>query len=292
MAATGYGGLLDALRGVTWPARRAAVAGTAGTHRSRLRGLSAEFTEYRPYRQGDDPRRLDWKLLARTDRAYMRITSDRATLPTLVLVDASASMGFPPGSLTKWRQACRLTMGLAAVARASGDPIGLAVAGPARTLRFEPRTRRGVLGEIARALDAASPGGTPSLATAITGLRGTPRLAIVSDFLGDADDALRAAKELIAAGAEVHAIHVVAREELAPSGSAFLATDPEDERIARPLVAETRAAYTAAFAAWRHATARAWRGGLAAFTEVVDDEPAARAVRRITALASSAESSA
>src|SRR3990172_6521269 len=90
-----YGALLDALRGVTWPARRAALAGTAGSHRSRLHGLSAEFTEYRPYRQGDDPRRLDWKLLARTDRAYLRLTNDRATLGTLLVVDASASMAYP-----------------------------------------------------------------------------------------------------------------------------------------------------------------------------------------------------
>src|SRR5919109_5064357 len=108
-----YGELLDALRGVTWPARRTARASTSGTHRSRLRGVSPEFTEYRPYRQGDDPRRLDWRLLARTDRAYLRITSDRATLSTFILVDASASMAFPQKSLGKWEHARRLAIGLA-----------------------------------------------------------------------------------------------------------------------------------------------------------------------------------
>src|SRR5919206_2104720 len=86
--------LLDSLRGVSWPARGTVRGTTAGTHRSRMRGISPEFTEYRPFRQGDDARRLDWKLLARTDRAYLRVTRDRATLGTVVVVDASASMAF------------------------------------------------------------------------------------------------------------------------------------------------------------------------------------------------------
>src|SRR3954453_14118925 len=99
-----YGSLLDSLRGVTWPARKAALAGTAGTHYSRLRGLSAEFTEYRPYRQGDDPRRPAWKLLAPPHRPYLRITSDRATLATVIVVDASASMRQGDDDDAKWSQ--------------------------------------------------------------------------------------------------------------------------------------------------------------------------------------------
>lgn len=276
-----YGALLDSLRGVTWPARRAALAGTAGTHRSRLRGLSAEFTEYRPYRQGDDPRRLDWKLLARTDRAYLRITSDRATLATVLLVDASASMGFPIETLGKWRQACALTVGLSSVAHGSGDPVGLAVSAADGVARVESRTRRGVLTEIARVLGGITPAGSAPLAPALAALRGTPRVVIVSDFLGDADDALRRARELVAGGTEVHAVHVVAREELDPGTAAFLATDPEAPEVRRPLLAETRASYQSAFGAWRREIGRAWRAGGVVFTEVVSDEPGARAVRRV-----------
>src|SRR5919199_2640731 len=107
--------MLDTLRGLTWPARRAVRGAAAGTHRSPMRGVSPEFTEYRPYRQGDDPRRLDWKLLARTDRAYLRITSERATLGTMFVLDASASMAFPARTLEKWSCARRLAVGLAAV---------------------------------------------------------------------------------------------------------------------------------------------------------------------------------
>ncbi len=279
---TDYGPLLDSLRGVTWPARRAALAGTAGTHRSRLRGLSAEFTEYRPYRQGDDPRRLDWKLLARTDRAFLRITSDRATLGTILVVDGSASMAFPERTLDKWTQACRVAVGLAALAHGSGDPVGLLIPGGGRV---EPRTRRGVLAEIARVLDAHRPAGAAAMAPAIDTLRGTPRIALISDFLGDADDTLRIARRIGAGGTELHAAHIVSELELEPPDTTFLATDPEDHETRRPLVAENRAGYQVAYAEWRLTLARAFRAGGASFTEVRTGEAAGHAVRRIAGVA-------
>nr|MDQ3081568.1 DUF58 domain-containing protein [Gemmatimonadota bacterium] len=73
-----FANLLDTVRGIRWPARSAVRGGIPGAHNSRLRGTSAEFTEYRPYRQGDDLGRIDWKLFARSDRAYIRLSNDRA----------------------------------------------------------------------------------------------------------------------------------------------------------------------------------------------------------------------
>jgi uncharacterized protein (DUF58 family) len=285
-AAAGYGELLDALRGVTWPARRAARGTTSGTHRSRLRGISPEFTEYRPYRQGDDPRRLDWRLLARTDRAYLRITSDRATLSTLILVDASASMAFPEKTLGKWNHARRLAIGLAGVAHASGDPVAVAVVTARATLRTESRTRRGVVTDCARVLDAASPGGNADLSEAMPHVRaahgGSPRrLAVISDFLGDVDATLAPARALLADGGEVVAIHIVAREELTPASDAILATDPEQEEIKRALTPETADTYAQQFAEWREWLAREWRAAGAQYEATVTDEPAERVVRRI-----------
>ncbi len=289
--AGGYGALLDALRGVTWPVRRTARGGTAGTHRSRLRGLSPEFTEYRPYRQGDDPRRLDWKLLARTDRAFLRVTSDRTTLGTWIVVDASASMAFPERTRAKWAQACRVAVGLTAVALGGGDPVGIVVpaggpepgtTGTARIL--PPRTRRGTLGEVARLLDGVTPEGSTALAPALALTGRAARLAIVTDLLGDADALLRDARKLVAAGADVHLVHVVAREELEPVAAAFLATDPEEPSLQRPLGDDSREAYLGAFDAFRRGAARAWREAGATYTEVAADEPAAHAVRRITVL--------
>src|SRR3954464_8074237 len=141
--AVSYGALLDAVRGVHWQARRAVTGALAGTHHSKQRGTSAEFTEYRFYRQGDDPRRIDWRLLARSDRAYIRLATDRAILPTTIVLDASASMAFPITSRGKWKRAQEITVGLAAVVHGDGDPIGLAVHDDmGRTRVLPPRTRR------------------------------------------------------------------------------------------------------------------------------------------------------
>ncbi|MEJ7809674.1 MAG: DUF58 domain-containing protein [Gemmatimonadaceae bacterium] len=281
-AAAGYGALLDALRGVGWPARLAVRGSTPGTHRSRLVGVSPEFTEYRPYRQGDDPRRLDWKLLARTDRAYLRITNDRATLGTTIIVDASVSMAFPSDTWGKWVLARELAVGLAAVAHAGGDPVGATAVVDARRVGLPPRTRRGVIGEIGRLLDGVRPAGQAPLAQAIAAAYRTPRMAIVSDLLGDADAMLIAARAHVIAGGEVHVIHVVAREEADPPAAAILARDPEHDDIRRPLVDATRAEYLAAFSAWRSEQARAWRAAAANYTAVVTGEAAAHAVRRVT----------
>src|SRR5437763_14589203 len=116
----GGGALLDAVRGVHWPARHAASGAIAGVHQSRQRGTSAEFTEYRLYRQGDDPRRIDWRLLARSDRAYIRLATDRAILPTTIVLDASVSMAFPIATREKWHRSAAIAIGTAAVGTGVG----------------------------------------------------------------------------------------------------------------------------------------------------------------------------
>jgi uncharacterized protein (DUF58 family) len=276
-----YGALLDAVRGVHWPARRAVASPMPGAHHSKLRGTSAEFTEYRLYRQGDDPRRLDWRLLARSDRAYIRLATDRAVLPTTIVVDASASMAFPAVTLAKWHHAQEMAIGLAAVAHADGDPVGLVVGGWRDTpLVVAPRTRRSVVAELARALDAVTPGGSAPLARAVAGMR-TPRLAIITDLLGDGEELLSVARMHVVAHGEVHLVHVVASEELDPPRRPLLALDPERHGLQRMLIEPTRAAYETQFAQWRTEMADTWRAAGAAYSEVVTTEPAAHAVRRI-----------
>src|SRR5260221_12554160 len=102
MPAGPYGALLDALRGVRWPAARRVAGATLGAHPSHLRGNSSEFSEFRPYRQGDDPRRVDWRLLAPSDRAVGRLTADRPPFPTTGSGDGSASMAVPHPGPDRW----------------------------------------------------------------------------------------------------------------------------------------------------------------------------------------------
>ena len=258
MAVGPYGALLDAVRGVRWLARGPVPGGAPGAHQARTRGIAPEFAEYRPYRQGDDPRRIDWKLLARSDRAFIRLAPDHATLGTTFIVDASASMGFA----AKWTLAKRLV-----------------VASPSRARRLPPRARGGVVAELARTLDETSCDGAIDLAPLVAA--SASRCVVVTDLLGDADALRMALARHRAQGGEAHLLHVVARRELEPDDEAVLATDPEDERIARPLVTDTREAYRTRFAAWRNEVASRLRADGIAYHEVVDDAPAEQLVRRI-----------
>ncbi|MCC6930602.1 MAG: DUF58 domain-containing protein [Gemmatimonadaceae bacterium] len=276
-----YGPILDAVRGLTWPARRRVSGTHTGAHLSRLRGRAPELSEYRLYRQGDDPRQLDWKLLARSDRAFTRLSDDRAVHPTWFVIDASASMAFPEASHAKWWMARALAVGIAAVAQRSGDPVGAVIAAARGLVHVRARTRADVLVELVSALGSATPAGAHALAPALLAVPVRARLVVVSDLLGD-EEALRGAAAARAhAGGDVHVVHVVSRDELEPPPALALAVDPEDDTIERPLDAAGRAAYRARFAEWRSATARAWRLAGASYRQVQAEDDAALVVRGV-----------
>ncbi|QJR35871.1 DUF58 domain-containing protein [Gemmatimonas groenlandica] len=279
-----YGPLLDALRGVRWPARRAVAAAPSGAHRSRQRGTAGEFTEYRLYRQGDDPRALDWKLLARSDRAFVRLSDDRALLPTWIVLDGSASMDFPDGvGMSKWRMACAVAVGLAAVAHASGDPVGVLAMHADGVLRMPPRTRRGTVREIARSLDAVQAGGTSTLAATLMLIPVSARCVLVTDCLGDHEATIKNASVLAAGGAMLECVHIVAREELTLPAGIFRAQDPEDAAIWRVTSPDVQRGYASRFDAFRAQVRDQWRALGAGYTEVPTNVTPARAVRAVVA---------
>jgi uncharacterized protein (DUF58 family) len=280
-----FSALLDAVRGIRWPARAAVRGGIPGAHNSRMRGSSAEFTEYRPYRQGDDLRRIDWKLFARSDRAYIRLSNDRAILPTTIVLDASASMAFPVDTLGKWHLGAQLAIGLAAVARTSADPVGLVVARSDEIVQLPPRTRQSAIHEMIRTVAETSPRGSQPLAPAFEAAsRVSGRIVVVSDLLGDADDLLTSVSRSVVGGKEVHAIHIVAPEEIEPPQETVLVSDPEDTEIRRPLDADARDEYLRRFAAWRDKVAHDWSdAGVAYSVAVVGSEGPEHIVRRVTA---------
>jgi uncharacterized protein (DUF58 family) len=277
-----YGALLDAVRGLRWRARRVSRIAVPGIHPSRVRGSSAEFTEYRPYRQGDDLRRIDWKLFARSDRAHVRISEERAVTPTYLVLDASASMAFPDGDGSKWSLARQLAVALSSVAHSGGDPVGLMVAGNPRAT-IPPRTRRGIVAEVIEKVTALPATGSSPLTPALTvAARSASRIAIISDFLGDLDDTLRVVRELVVSGRDVHALHIIAAEELDPSRSVSLVTDPESSDVRRYLADSVRDGYVRAYREWREATAARWLASGAAYrTVIAGEEPVSHSVRRV-----------
>jgi uncharacterized protein (DUF58 family) len=96
-----------------------------GLHRSPYHGFSVEFAEHRPYMPGDDIRHIDWKVLAKTDRYYLKEYEEETNLKAWMLLDASASMGYRSGNVSKLQYASWLAAGLAYLMLHQRDAVGL-----------------------------------------------------------------------------------------------------------------------------------------------------------------------
>ena len=99
----------------------------AGIHASNVKGAGMEFSQYRSYQAGDDLRRLDWKMFARSDRYYIRESEVETSISVRFLIDASASMNHVDGDFSKIDYARYLTASLAYLANLQGDATGLFV---------------------------------------------------------------------------------------------------------------------------------------------------------------------
>ena len=131
----------------------------SGLHRSPFHGYSAEFSQYRHYRQGDDLKYVDWKLLARTDRLYTKQFRETTNMAAQLVVDTSASMDFPSG-VSKFRYAVICAAALAHLITSQGDAVGLLASADSRELFLAPRTGRQHLRGLLAALSAATARGT------------------------------------------------------------------------------------------------------------------------------------
>ena len=121
-------GLVEALGRLVPGARRTALGPSGGLHRSPFKGASVDFRQHRIYTPGDDIRRLDWRVLARTDRPFVREYDDETTRRTMLILDASGSMAYGKPA-AKIDDASRLAAALAYVALAGGDGAGLMIGG-------------------------------------------------------------------------------------------------------------------------------------------------------------------
>src|SRR6185436_10914169 len=92
--------LLERLQSLQLSARRVVEGTTTGQHRSPVRGASVEFRQHRAYVIGDEPRRLDWRVLARTDRPFVREYDEETNLRCTILLDRSGSMAYRGGKAT------------------------------------------------------------------------------------------------------------------------------------------------------------------------------------------------
>lgn len=187
----------------------------SGRHRSDKRGASIEFREFRQYSPGDDPARVDWRVFARTDRLHLRTFEQETNLECHILLDCSASMGFPEKSekLSKLEYASFFAAALSWWVISKNDRVSLALFDDGLRRFLPPASTRSHLHDILDTLENTKPGSRTALpealsrAHALIRRRGT--LVVLSDFFTDPAALFRALNPYLHRGFSVHLFHIL-----------------------------------------------------------------------------------
>jgi uncharacterized protein (DUF58 family) len=192
-----------------------------GLHRSPTFGFSQEFAEYRPYSPGDDPRFVDWNVLARSDRVYLKQYQGETNAALLILLDTSASMGYASGAVPKLNYARFLAAALAYLALHQHDAAGLVVFDDEVRRFVAPSLRHGQLGSMLAALDQAQPARRTDTRRAIEGasrlVHRRGMVVVISDFYEPVEDLARALRPLSSRRHDLVLFHVLDPAEREPS---------------------------------------------------------------------------
>jgi len=189
-----------------------------GIHRSPYHGFSVEFTEYRQYTTGDDPRYLDWRVLARSDRYFIKKFEDETNLRCYVVADQSRSMTYGSVGYNKAQYTATLAATLAYFLYLQGDAIGL-LAFDEQVRDFVPaRHRTGHLRQIMLALEKEAGGKATDLAgplkKTVELIRKRSLVVMLSDFLAPIDRLQPQLTSLAACGHEVIVLQILDPAEL------------------------------------------------------------------------------
>ena len=141
------------LKGMELRARMVVEGFIAGLHKSPYHGFSVEFAEHRQYMPGDNIRDIDWKVYAKTDRHYIKQYEEETNLKAYLIVDASSSMNFASGSISKFQYATYLAAALSYLMMEQRDAVGLAVFDDQLQKYLPPRSIRSYLNVILSTLE-------------------------------------------------------------------------------------------------------------------------------------------
>jgi uncharacterized protein (DUF58 family) len=235
----------------------------AGDYRSALLGVGTELAQVRPYVPGDDVRRIDWNVTARTGEPHVRIHLAERVLVTWLVLDTSASMQFGTADRRKADVAEGVALALGHVATRRGNRLGIVTFGDGRPQASPPRQGRvGLIGLLAKLREDAETRGAAPLAEALrhTGAIARQRalVAVVSDFRGPLD--WRVPLLDLAGRHDVVAVEIRdPREQELPDLGELWLVDPETGRQIRvdSRDAKLRARFAAAAAGERQTVSRA-----------------------------------
>jgi len=192
---------------------------TTGHHASPHKGFSVEFRQHRPYVQGDEIRRLDWKVFGRSDRFYIREYDEETNLRATIVLDASGSMNYRGGKgILKFDYARKLAASLAYLLMSQQDAVGLITFDSKVRDMIPCHTKITHLHVLLETMIKTEPGKDTSLAPVIESLaqrlkrRGL--VILISDFFDDPAAILKSVGILRRKGHEVIALQLWDRDEI------------------------------------------------------------------------------
>jgi uncharacterized protein (DUF58 family) len=190
-----------------------------GLHDSPYKGFSVEFAEHRKYSPGDNPRHLDWRILGRTDRLYVKQYEEETNLRAQILLDMSGSMSYgEPPALTKLAYASYLTAVLAYFMIRQQDAVGLTAFDHEIHLDMPARSSPRHFDEMMKHLEAVQPGRKTDLGAILHRLADRFKrrclIILISDLYEDPDAVDRALHHFRSKRHEVIVFHVLDRAEL------------------------------------------------------------------------------
>jgi uncharacterized protein (DUF58 family) len=199
--------------------RRLVEGAISGMHKSPFHGFNIEFAEYREYNPGDDLRRLDWRVFARSDRHYIKQYEEESNVRVTFIVDASASMNYRgSAAFSKFDYAATLVVSLAMLLAHQQDPVGLVLFDEKASTMLPPKATQAQIMVISSLLQKCTPGRKTELGgmirTVTDQFRRRNMLIIVSDMFTDLDSVYDGLNRLRFLGHEVLVMQVLDRDEL------------------------------------------------------------------------------
>lgn len=262
--------LLAQLERLQLGTRRRLAGRFAGDHRSPNFGASVDFADYREYLPGDDDRRIDYSLFARTGNLFIRLFEAEDDVLVRIVLDRSASMGFHG----KLDQAVRLAAAIGFVGLIRRDIVSLHVEpGDEPPRRYVGRSATATLFRTLASLEAAGPTDLLRAASDVLARPGPPGVTIViSDLLNRGWD--QAIDHLVARGGETAVLHVLARAELDPDlhGDLELLDAETGEAVPVSLTETELGSYAGAVNRWLADSAAHCRSRGATYVRVMADE--------------------
>ncbi len=210
---------LARVKNLTVVARGVVEGAISGLHASPYKGFSVEFAEHREYTAGDDPRHLDYKMLARTDRLYIKQYEEETNMRVQILLDTSGSMGYShEGKFSKLDYASYLSAVLSYVMTRQQDQVGLTTFDTEVRIDMPARSSPRHFNDMMRKLEGITPGGETNVASTLHRLASRFKkrclIVIISDLYDDEEEVARALHHFRHRRHEVIVFHVFDKAEL------------------------------------------------------------------------------